>query len=121
MRKIIAFILCLVLVLALVGCGEQEPNDVVFTEDLTLDALASVLREKGDAMLLTDIPEHYAYQIHGIGSIPQVVYPITESMSFCVMPGADGQNLLVLSVLDKDGEALDYSGAENILAYIDSL
>ncbi len=121
MKKVLIALLCLALLLPLAGCGEDEPVEVVFTEDMTLDALEAVLREKGDAMLLTDIPENYAYQFQSVGSIPQIIYPITETMSFCVMPAADGGNLLVLSVLAEDGETLDHVGAENILAYINAL
>ena len=121
MKKLLIALLCLFLLIPLAGCGEDEPVEVVFTEDLNTDALAALLREKGDDMLLTDIPEHYAYQFQSVGSIPQIIYPMTQTMSFCVMPGDNGKNLFVLSVLTEDGETLDYVGAERILAYIDTL
>lgn len=120
MNKLLILLLALLLLLPLTACGEEEPNEVVFTEDLTLDVLKAILTEKGDAMLLTDIPEHYAYQFNSVGTLPQVVYPINEHITFCVMQSGTG-NILMLSVQYENGTSADYVGAEKILANIDAL
>ena len=95
--------------------------EITFDADLTLDALAPIIREKGDAMLATDIPENYTYIFQNVGVVPQIIYPISEEMSFTIVPIMEGKNMIVLTVKTGEDRTLDYVGAEDILDYIDSL
>ena len=121
MKKLICLILCLAVVLAFSACAEEEPVDVTFDADLTLDVLAPIIREKGDSMLATDIPENYTYLFQNVGIVPQIIYPISEEMSFTIVPITEGKNMIVLTVKTYEDRTLDYVGAEDILDYIDSL
>lgn len=121
MKKLICLILCLAVVLAFSACAEEEPVDVTFDADLTLDVLAPIIREKGDSMLATDIPENYTYIFQNVGIVPQIIYPISEEMSFTIVPITEGKNMIVLTVKTDEDRTLDYVGAEDILDYIDSL
>ncbi len=119
MKKLLTIFLCLLMVLVLVSCAEEGPDerDIYFEEDLTLDVLEEILLEKGDGLLATDIPEKYMYVFDPVGIVPQIRYPITEDISFSILPISDGENMLILTV-NTDGAGTDYVGAEEILAYI---
>lgn len=112
--------LCAVMLLSLGACGEDDPVEITFDADLTLDVLETLLLEKGDALLATDIPENYAYVFQPVGVVPQVIYPIDEKMSFSLVPIMDGKNMLILSVKTGETATLDYVGAVDILKFIDS-
>jgi hypothetical protein len=103
------------------ACAEDEPVEITFDADLTLDILAPIIREKGDAMLATDIPENYTYIFQNVGVVPQIIYPISEEISFTIVPITEGKNMIVLTVKTGEDRTLDYVGAEDILDYIDSL
>jgi hypothetical protein len=120
MKKILCLMLCAVMLLSLGACGEDDPVEITFDADLTLDVLETLLREKGDALLATDIPENYAYVFQPVGVVPQVIYPIDEKMSFSLVPIMDGKNMLILSVKTGETATLDYVGAVDILEFIDS-
>ena len=120
MKKILCLMLCAVMLLSLGACGEDDPVEITFDADLTLDVLEELLREKGDALLATDIPENYAYVFQPVGVVPQVIYPIDEKMSFSLVPIMDGKNMLILSVKTGETATLDYVGAVDILKFIDS-
>ena len=102
------------------ACGKDEPVEITFDADLTLEFLEEILLEKGDALLATDIPENYAYIFQPVGVVPQIIYPISEEMSFSVVSIADGKNMLILTVKTGENTTLDYVGAEDILSFIDS-
>ena len=106
--------------LLLCACREDDPVEITFDADLTLDVLEELLQEKGDALLATDIPENYAYVFQPVGVVPQVIYPIDEKMSFSLVPIMDGKNMLILSVKTGETATLDYVGAVDILEFIDS-
>ena len=120
MKKILCLMLCAVMLLSLGACGEDDPVEITFDADLTLDVLETLLREKGDALLATDIPENYAYVFQPVGVIPQIIYPIDEEMSFSLVPITDGKNMLILSVKTGEATTLDYVGAADILEFIDT-
>ena len=120
MKKILCMMLCAVMLLSLGACGEDDPVEITFDADLTLDVLETLLLEKGDALLATDIPENYAYVFQPVGDVPQVIYPIDDTMSFTILPIRDGKNMLVLSVKTGETATLDYVGAVDILKFIDS-
>ena len=120
MKKILCLMLCAVMLLSLGACGEDDPVEITFDADLTLDVLETLLLEKGDALLATDIPENYAYVFQPVGVVPQVIYPIDEKMSFSLVPIMDGKNMLILSVKTGETATLDYVGAVDILEFIDS-
>lgn len=120
MKKILCLMLCAVMLLSLGACGEDDPVEITFDADLTLDVLETLLLEKGDALLATDIPENYAYVFQPVGVVPQVIYPIDEKMSFSLVPIMDGKNMLILSVKTGETATLDYVGAVDILKFIDS-
>ncbi len=119
--RLLAVILCLCTLFALVSCGEAEETEreVYFKRDLDLDILEGLLLEKGDALLTTDIPEDCTYLFQPVGVVPQLIYPISETVSFIILPITDGKNMLILSVKEGDS-TLDYVGAEDILDYISS-
>ena len=119
MKKILCLMLCAVMLLSLGACGEDDPVEITFDADLTLDVLETLLLEKGDALLATDIPENYAYVFQPVGVVPQVIYPIDEKMSFSLVPIMDGKNMLILSVKTGETATLDYVGAVDILKFID--
>ena len=106
------------MLLSLCACGKDEPVEVTFDADLTLEVLEELLLEKGDALLVTDIPENYTYLSHAVGVVPQIIYPISETVSFSVIPISEGKNMLTLSVKTEEGTTLDYVGTEDILSYI---
>jgi hypothetical protein len=108
------------MLLTLVACGEEEAVEVTFDADLPLAVLEDIIREKGDSLLATDIPENYTYVFQNVGIVPQIVYPISDEMSFTIVPIMDGKNMIVLSVKTGENTTLDYVGAEDILAYFDS-
>lgn len=112
--------LCAVMLLSLGACGEDDPVEITFDADLTLDVLETLLLEKGDALLATDIPENYTYVFQNVGVVPQIIYPIDDTMSFTILPITDGKNMLVLSVKTGETTTLDYVGAVDILEFIDS-
>ncbi len=119
MKKLLLILPCLLTMLVFVSCAEEEPDDreVYFEADLTFDVLEEILLEKGDGLLATDIPEKYMYVFDPVGIVPQIRYPITEDISFSILPISDGENMLILTV-NTDGAGTDYVGAEEILAYI---
>ena len=121
MKKIFCLMLCLAMIFSFSACAEEEPVEVTFDADLTLDVLAPIIREKGDAMLATDIPENYTYLFQNVGIVPQIIYPISEEMSFTIIPITEGKNMIVLTVKTDEDRTLDYVGAEDILDFIDSL
>ncbi|MBQ8419428.1 MAG: hypothetical protein IJY37_03590 [Clostridia bacterium] len=120
MKKILCLMLCAVMLLSLGACGEDDPVEITFDADLTLDVLETLLLEKGDALLATDIPENYTYVFQNVGVVPQIIYPIDDTMSFTILPITDGKNMLVLSVKTGETTTLDYVGAVDILEFIDS-
>ena len=120
MKKILCLMLCAVMLLSLGACGEDDPVEITFDADLTLDVLETLLLEKGDALLATDIPENYTYVFQNVGVVPQIIYPIDDTMSFTILPITDGKNMLVLSVKTGEMTTLDYVGAVDILEFIDS-
>lgn len=120
MKKILCLMLCAVMLLSLCACGEDDPVEITFDADLTLDVLETLLLEKGDALLATDIPENYTYVFQNVGVVPQIIYPIDDTMSFTILPITDGKNMLVLSVKTGETATLDYVGAVDILEFIDS-
>lgn len=120
MKKILCLMLCAVMLLSLGACGEDDPVEITFDADLTLDVLETLLREKGDALLATDIPENYTYVFQNVGVVPQIIYPIDDTMSFTILPITDGKNMLVLSVKTGETTTLDYVGVKDILEFIDS-
>ena len=120
MKKILCLMLCAVMLLSLGACGEDDPVEITFDADLTLDVLETLLLEKGDALLATDIPENYTYVFQNVGVVPQIIYPIDDTMSFTILPITDGKNMLVLSVKTGETATLDYVGAVDILKFIDS-
>ena len=120
MKKILCLMLCAVMLLSLCACGEDDPVEITFDADLTLDVLETLLLEKGDALLATDIPENYTYVFQNVGVVPQIIYPIDDTMSFTILPITDGKNMLVLSVKTGETATLDYVGAADILEFIDT-
>ena len=120
MKKILCLMLCAVMLLSLCACGEDDPVEITFDADLTLDVLETLLLEKGDALLATDIPENYTYVFQNVGVVPQIIYPIDDTMSFTILPITDGKNMLVLSVKTGETATLDYVGAVDILEFIDT-
>ena len=120
MKKILCLMLCAVMLLSLGACGEDDPVEITFDADLTLDVLETLLLEKGDALLATDIPENYTYVFQNVGVVPQIIYPIDDTVSFTILPITDGKNMLVLSVKTGETTTLDYVGAVDILKFIDS-
>ncbi len=120
MKKIICLVLCVVVLFVLSACGKDEPIEVTFDADLPLEVLETIVREKGDAILATDIPENYTYVFQNVGVVPQIIYPISDEMSFTIVPITDGKNMIILSVKTGENTTLDYVGAEDILDYIDS-
>ncbi len=123
MKNILCILFCAVLLLSLCACGDESAggtgNEVVFDADLTLDVLEDILLKKGDALLATDIPENYTYVFQPVGAVPQIIYPIDETMSFSLIPISEGKNMMTLSVKNDEG-SLDYVGAEDILEFIRS-
>lgn len=120
MKKILCLMICAVMLLSLCACKEEEPVEITFDADLTLEVLEDLLLEKGDSLLATDIPENYTYVFQNVGIVPQIIYPIDDTMSFTVLPITDGKNMLVLSVKTGEDITLDYVGAVDILEFIDS-
>ena len=120
MKKILCLMLCAVMLLSLGACGEDDPVEITYDADLTLDVLETLLLEKGDALLATDIPENYTYVFQNVGVVPQIIYPIDDTMSFTILPITDGKNMLVLSVKTGETTTLDYVGVKDILEFIDS-
>ena len=120
MKRICCLMLCAVMLLTLVACGEEKEVEVTFDADLPFAVLEDIIREKGDSLLATDIPENYTYVFQNVGIVPQIVYPISDEMSFTIIPIMDGKNMIVLSVKTGENTTLDYVGAEDILAYFDS-
>ncbi len=121
MKKIIACILCVGLLCLLTACkDDSEQIDVTFEKDLTLEVLQDILEEKGDALLATDIPEEYGYIFQAVGVVPQIMYPITEEITFSILPISEGKNMLILTVKTGETTSLDYVGATDILEYIHS-
>jgi len=120
MKRIFCLMLCAVMLLTLVACGKEEAVDITFDADLPLAVLEDIIREKGDALLATDIPENYTYVFQNVGIVPQIIYPISDEVSFTIVPITEGKNMIVLSVKTGEDTTLDYVGAEDILAYFDS-
>ena len=120
MKRLVCALLCVMFLFVLSACGKDEPVEITFDADLTLEFLEEILLEKGDALLATDIPENYAYIFQPVGVVPQIIYPISEEMSFSVVSIADGKNMLILTVKTGENTTLDYVGAEDILSFIDS-
>ena len=111
-------------VLTSASCAAEQAEettggyDVTFTEDLTFDALEALFTEKGDSLRFADIPANYGYVIPVL-SIPQLAYPIDENTTFFIMQISENEYSYVLSVRASDfEEAGDYTGAEEILAYL---
>ena len=129
MKKIFALFLSAVFVLSLCSCsfGETETTTAseteevnLFSADLSFDVLAEILREKGDAIHFSSIPEQYFYVIPNT-AIPQICYPIHEKANFRITMIGENQFSLMLSIENEDGSVSSYDSAEEILDYIDSL
>lgn len=118
-----ALVLCLLLIFTcfLSSCGKatEEENPTVIKSDLTLEVLHDILAEKGDAIRFSDIPEEYFYVISS-ALIPQLRYPISDEISFYIMQLSEDKFSVILTVRSEDGE-MDFTGAEEILAYIESM
>lgn len=97
---------------------ETEPPTVI-TADLSLDVLYDILAEKGDDIRFSDIPDQYFYVISS-ALVPQLRYPIDENTSFYIMQLSEGEFSIILTVATEEG-SLDYSGAEEIMSYIEGL
>lgn len=97
---------------------ETEPPTVI-TADLSLDVLYDILAEKGDDIRFSDIPEQYFYVISS-ALVPQLRYPIDENTSFYIMQLSEDEFSIILTVATEEG-SLDYSGAEEIMSYIEGL
>ena len=87
--------------------------------DLTIEALRDILVEKGDDIRFSDIPEEYFYVISST-LVPQLRYPINDELSFYIMQLSEDKFSVILTVRSEDGE-MDFTGAEEILAYIESI
>jgi len=115
--------LCFFLVFAcfLSACGrssdEREPT--VVKSDLTLEVLHDILSEKGDDIRFSDIPDNYFYIISS-ALVPQLRYPISEEISFYIMQISESEFSVILTVRS-EGREMDFTGAEEILAYIASV
>lgn len=122
MLKKTAF-LCFFLVFAcfMSSCGKtvEEEESTAFKSDLTLEALHDILSEKGDNIRFSDIPEDYFYIISST-LIPQLRYPISEDISFYIMQLSESEFSVILTVRSENDD-MDFTGAEEILAYIESL
>lgn len=126
-QKIFACVLLIGLLAVLVSCSFNAhvdettagESDVTFSEDLTLEALRSLLLEKGDALRFADIPEKYFYTIP-VPMVPQLEYPIDENTSFYIMQISANEYSYILTVRSSAEETRDYTGAEDILAYLEN-
>ena len=118
-----ALVLCLLLIFTcfLSSCGKAtgEENPTVIKSDLTLEALHDILAEKGDASRFSDIPEEYFYVISS-ALIPQLRYPISDEISFYIMQLSEDKFSVILTVRSENAD-MDFTGAEEILAYIESI
>ncbi|MBS6447241.1 MAG: hypothetical protein KH382_06595 [Clostridiales bacterium] len=118
-----ALVLCLLLIFTcfLSSCGKAtgEENPTVIKSDLTLEALHDILAEKGDAIRFSDIPEEYFYVISS-ALVPQLRYPISDEISFYIMQLSEDKFSVILTVRSEDAD-MDFIGAEEILAYIESI
>jgi|GEM_PF-3642442 lipoprotein len=118
-----ALVLCLLLIFTcfLSSCGKAsgEENPTVIKSDLTIEALRDILVEKGDDIRFSDIPEEYFYVISST-LVPQLRYPINDELSFYIMQLSEDKFSVILTVRSEDGE-MDFTGAEEILAYIESI
>ena len=116
-------VLCLLLIFKcfLSSCGKAsgEENPTVIKSDLTIEALRDILVEKGDDIRFSDIPEEYFYVISST-LVPQLRYPINDELSFYIMQLSEDKFSVILTVRSEDGE-MDFTGAEEILAYIESI
>ena len=52
--------------------------------------------------------------------VPQLRYPIDENTSFYIMQLSEDEFSIILTVATEEG-SLDYSGAEEIMSYIEGL
>ena len=118
-----ALVLCLLLIFTcfLSSCGKAsgEENPTVIKSDLTIEALRDILVEKGDDIRFSDIPEEYFYVISST-LVPQLRYPINDELSLYIMQLSEDKFSVILTVRSEDGE-MDFTGAEEILAYIESI
>ena len=118
-----ALVLCLLLIFTcfLSSCGKAtgEENPTVIKSDLTLEALHDILAENGDAIRFSDIPEEYFYVISS-ALVPQLRYPISDEISFYIMQLSEDKFSVILTVRSEDAD-MDFIGAEEILAYIESI
>ena len=127
LRKLIMGILLVGLLLSAVSCTDQkdaenttENYNVTFAEDMTLDALHTLLLEKGSALRFSDIPEKYAYVIP-MPMVPQLAYPIDENTTFYIMQISEDEYSYVLTVRASNTEdSRDYSGVQAILSYLEN-
>lgn len=124
MKKMMASMLLAGVILSSASCASNQTEettnryDVIFTEDLSFDALEALLMEKGDSLRFADIPEKYGYVIPVL-TIPQLAYPIDENTTFFIMQISENEYSYVLTVrASAEEEAGDYNGVEEILAYL---
>ena len=119
MKRIFSLCLAMLCVMTLVSCGaEKKPpeKEITFEADLTLDVLAEILREKGDSVRFSDIPEKYFYDISQT-LVPGLRYPIDENTAFFIMQIAEDKFSVMLTVKTEAGSRT-LSGAQEILDYI---
>lgn len=129
MKKFLIAAMAVLLTLSLASCslypsGEYtETTDTadanLFSSDLSLEALADILRETGDDIDFFDIPEEYFYMIPN-PALPMLCYPIDESHTFYITQMSEDAYTIILSTETENGKA-DYACAEDIIAYIESI
>ncbi len=127
-RKILVSILLVGLLAVMASCSTQGnteettagEKDIIFSEDLTLDALYTLLSEKGENLRFADIPEKYFYMIP-MPMVPQLEYPIDENTSFYIMQISENEYSYILTVrTSEEEESRDYTGVSEILAYLEN-
>ena len=119
MKKFFCLLITAVLCATIISCGKEPDHTVTVKSDLTLDVLYDILKVKGDEIKFSDIPAEYMALIPN-PALPQVLYPINEKTSFYIIQTSETSFHAMLAV--KNGEEqLSFSGAQEILAYIESL
>lgn len=119
MKRFLCLLTAAVLCAAIFSCGKEPDNTVTVKSDLPLDVLCDILKEKGDKVKFSDIPPEYMAVIPN-PALPQVLYPIDENTSFYIIQTSETTFYAMLAV-KKNEEQLSFSGAQEIIAYIESL
>ena len=126
MKKIFAMILSFALMFSFCACSSvatettatSETEEVnLFSADLSFEVL---LKEKGDQINFSSIPEQYCYLIPN-AAIPQICYPIHEKANFRITMVGENAYSIMLAVENEDGSVSSYNNAQAILSYIESL